>query len=676
MATAVRPLATTRTNAAPTAPATAALPTSPLDPADDQDARPPMPDPRADSALAALLRSTHPTYRAGVADWLTAERRLFGGAPALSELQPFAKESAADYAIRQRKATYAAFPHVLASTTTGHIVRHMPTPNYGTLGDVRPIDARTGPPTLAELIDYNCDGVGNDGTQWKAWWARITMEIHGPGLGWIYVEAPPGGSGTAITAADMRAGRRPYLVHFPPGQVPNHHVVDGRREWAIVRPELRRPRLDGGTFAGNDAAYGYLLLVRRGWDGFGDTFRRGGWWLFDADLAPVSTGDWARTKGEIPLFPYVYEASHGVRAPAGGDGVVLDRARSATATVSSIAVDEFGAVRDGATGDAVHRPVTSYPALARSGTLELGNVAVALMDAISERDYDARTGAKSGLTVMGVDPRGGLDENQNPIPNNFNDYVYSKDAQSVINPIPYSLADVGTNAAGQPMKQVVVPNIQDDATGVLPAEVYAKIVESKFVEAREIMARELTSAPDSSGASKAAGFAEGKSPRLALLSANLETAQNTALYFLELRAGATMPRGYVTLPRDYDLAPVLDTIDRALERLRIAQLDSPTLVVDLTMRSLDEDNLLPDDPAERAAVRAELTASASTPRATALETLLGASRADGGGPPVEPAPESRESPDPVAPPPRAPRRFVVDKGDGNPPTTITEEIDA
>lgn len=607
--------------------ATAVLPLAPTPTAFDEPtpapatpARPDLPDPRQHAALAALLTSTHPTYRAGVADWLTAERRLFGGSPALSELQPFSGETAADYAIRQRKATYVPFPKLQAAAQTGHLMRQLPMPNFGTLGEVRDRSARgTGTPSLAELIYYNCDGIGQDGTQWPAWWAKITEAVHGPGFQWIYVEQPSVADVRArlrspdgpITAEDVRAGLRPYLVAFPPGQVPNHHTIDGRREWAVVRIPMRAPRFSASGLEGNDGGLGYLLLVRRGWLGFGADFQRGGWWTFDAEMAPLATGDWQKTRGEIPLFLYPYEASEGLRAPAGGADVTIAASRP---------LGEELALTGALTSVARHAPLTSYPAIARSGTLEVGNVAIALMDAISERDYDAREAAASGLTVAGVDPD--VKPGQQ---NNFNDFAYSKGARSRLSPLPFSVFQNGTDAAGQPTYAAVIPTVTDDSTGAVPADVYEKLIASKFTEAREIMARELTSAPDASGASKAAGFAEGKSPRLALLAANLETAQNTALYFLELRAGAGEPRGYVTLPRDYDLAPVLDTIDAALERLQSSGLDSPTLRAELMLQSLEEEGRMPEDPNKRQAVIDEITASAQRPRTSALETLLGAS---------------------------------------------------
>jgi hypothetical protein len=608
----------------------------------------PLPDPAANPALRALLGSTHAVYRANVHDWLVAERRLFGGAPALSELQPFVGESAADYAIRQRKATYVPFPKLQAAAQTGHLLRQMPVPNYGTLGQPRERGAAAegdgGAPTLGELIHYNCDGVGADGTQWPAWWARVTEAIHGPGFGWIYVEAPDLGavrrrrptapaSDGVVDLDDVRAGLRPYLVHFTPGQVPNWHAAHGRLEWAVVRPPVRAPgfRDDGAgnpaAFVGNDGGTGYLLLVRRGWDAFGAEFRGGGWWTFDPEMRPLARGDWSRTGGEIPLFVYAYERSEGLIPPAGGAGVTLPRTADDLGIERPVAgVIETGGATGlaGLDGDAQHRPAVAYPAIARSGTLELGNVAVALMDALSERDFDAREAAASGLTVAGVDRNAGRDKDGRLIQNNFNDYAGAARFRARLRPLPYSVVDTGFDNNNRPTREVVVPTVTDDSMGAVPAEVYEKLVASKFAEARELMARELTSAPDSSGASKAAGFAEGKSPRLALLAANCETAQNTALYFLERRAGAARPTGFVTLPREYDLAPLLETIDRALQRLRDAGLTSPTLAVALVLQALDEDGLLAEmTDAERQAVEDELTASATAgPARTRLEELL------------------------------------------------------
>src|SRR6185312_11906367 len=96
------------------------------------------------------------------------------------------------YMRRQEAAIYVNFMDSLATDVVGHLFKQAPAPqvglDFGRLGKVRrkeDIDE----PTQAELIYYNTDGVGVDGSQWDSFWSTQLKLAMVTGFRWIFVEA-------------------------------------------------------------------------------------------------------------------------------------------------------------------------------------------------------------------------------------------------------------------------------------------------------------------------------------------------------------------------------------------------------------------------------------------------------------------------------------------------------
>jgi hypothetical protein len=340
-----------------------------------------------------FLDEKHPLFEEMYSTWEQNERRAEGGRAVLDELWRFDWETKYDKALeaapwylsafmprsevsvrdvipitspflpgehyrrRQESAVYTGFMESYAEELVGGLMRESPLPttglDFGTLGPVRrkrDIDK----PKLSELIYYNADGIGNDGSQWDTFWAtQIKAAMH-TGYRWILVESPRQAPRLQIRQLQ---GFRPYLIGFSSRDVTNYHYEEGQLAFACVRFLMRQPKLNTkGKLIGNTMDYGYYWMVRRGYDGFGDAFRGGGWWMYDPQKKFLRSGDWSRTNGEIPLVPLFYDRHPRI----------------------------FG------------RPATTM----------LGNADIALMNVSSAADFDAFDSAGSIQAVRGTTPDG------------------------------------------------------------------------------------------------------------------------------------------------------------------------------------------------------------------------------------------------------------------------------
>lgn len=529
-------------------------------------------------------RTATSTTRPEVLDPATGERLAV--AP---ELTPFKGEDTDHYAMRQAEAEYLPLPERHASILAGHLRRVAPAPNFGTMGEVRARADIRGAPSLAELFHYNADGIGADGSQYPAFCDGVQVRACATGLRWTLVEMPPPPAGRApdapVTARERAAGHRPYLVEFSPLRVPIWEYDRGRLDWAVARVPVGRAAMVDGVWTRPPETLGYYLFVRAGFAGLGDRFAAGGWWLFDGERQLVTQtvrrvagdgvvslipqdahGTWARTRGQIPLVPLLADDTPGT---------------------------------------------TDRPALGRSLTMELGQLAVGLMNRVSERDYNARQAAKSVKYLLGADPKNVAA---------FNLTAEMHESGAILIPV---VAYEAPNADGNGSKWIV-PQIYDSASGAVETGVYQTIIDSKLATAREIMVRQVSAGLDASGRSREAAFGEATSPLLARMAQRREGWENALIHFAELRAGATEPTGSVTYPTEFDLAPVVDDIDATLNTLRLAQLRSPTLEARLVRRAAEERGQLDDpDPAFAQTVETELAASAERGPVSPLAALLG-----------------------------------------------------
>jgi hypothetical protein len=477
-----------------------------------------------------FLKTEHPVYEANKVRWLTLERRLRGGHAVLDELTAFDWETglkASHLDDRKKQALYFNFADIFVRVVGGHLMRQAPPPDsklqFGNLGVVERSN-RSAPPSQAELVYYNTDGVGMDGSQWNPFWSTALGKSSACGFRWVMCESP---AVQPVTGQDEINGQRPYLLSLSPLSVTNWNFVDGQLEFAILRTTVRTPKLDEkGAMTGNKPVPRYLLMTRQGFEGFGIQFAGGGWWHFTAEGVQDTTsfGDWTSTGGLIPLWQLFWERDEG---------------------------DE------------------EKPEIARSGIFDLTQLAISYMNLSSAADYDAWDSAASLRFVLGASEAA------------FNLMASKILEGSKYVPVP--------SEADRP-----APTITDSSAGAVAAEVFNSIFERKRSEARELAARESSGSPDASGASKDAGFVDIKAPILTRLASELETAQNTAIFFLEKRFGYPNPMGYVQWPREFDLEPLIDDIEEQLQLEIRTGYHSPTLASRLMVDSARERRLIKD----------------------------------------------------------------------------------
>jgi hypothetical protein len=573
------------------------------------------------------LQDQHPLFKLREGEWRRNERRLRGGVSVLPELRRFDWETPCPsgtvgefsatldagelssglankdkvgtltkyqpgehYTMRQSQAMYVNFPDAFMAMLTGHLFRKRPTMDkglsFGSLGKIRPERVQANP-TNAELVFYNTDGVGNDGSQWDTFWADVTRWAGATGHRWVFTEASvlPG-----VTQRDVFEGKRPYLTHISPLDIYNWDFENGRLSWAIqnLPPKSAVLGSDGKLDRANSKRV--RLYVRKGFTGFdadGEIiFSGGGWWTFDSQgtvsAEPGDVGTWDGTKGAIPMWVHYYER---------------DKDR-----------------------------------MSRCATTELGNAAVAYMNLDSAASFDAWDAASSLQFLLGVDPQ-----------------AFEVAMEKILDGSKY----IPVPSSGEPGTTKVVPTVQDSSAGAVTADVFTKRMSAIRETVREVTGLEVSGTPNSSGASKDAGFGEGKAPRLALLASEVEASQNIAIFFLEQRFGSAAPQGSSTWTRDFDLAPVLDSIERLFDLQKTSGLMSPTMSAKLMMIAAKESGTL-TSAEDQATIESEFTTSAEA--VASEQTRMATINAEFGRGAGTPAPGSAA--DPSALPPKAPDQVI------------------
>lgn len=503
------------------------------------------------------LDTVNDVYQKNKEAWEREERRLHGGDAIIDELTQFDGESKDSFKARKNKASYVNFPKAHAGSVTGALSMHRPMPDkgldFGGLGPIRSRD-KIDTPSLAELLYYNVDGVGADGMEFPAWYDGVDERAQGTGHRWLMIESPD--TDGTVTFERAKTGARPYAVEFSPLDVTNWYFRRGQLQFAVIRAVTTEPNVTSGHFDAT-SSLGYYLLVRQGYDGLGAAFAKGGWWLFDSDKLSLGSGRWTRTQGQIPMWIHYGEKSIGTK---------------------------------------------NRPAISRSSTMELGQIAVSLMDTISARDYDFWDACASRVFFLGADVN---------IMTAIADQV---NRRSIYIGVPHIKDEKGELKPITPF---------DTSSGAVPAEVSSMIVEAKFAEAREQSFQQITSAPESSGESKKAGHAEQKAPALARRARYRQQSENTFIYFAELRFGVPSPKGFSIWPEDFDLTPLAEKIDLAFVTLRQSKLRSKTAETKMVTDALQERGVVNDE--NRGTVEAELGASfdQGEQRANAEASLFG-----------------------------------------------------
>lgn len=498
------------------------------------------------------LQEEHGVYKSHKERWKRNERRLRGGEAVLDELRPYEWEYAhhdeedtdailsamkrgnltEHYSRRQAEATYINFPDMYATAMTGFLMRKVPEAGsgltFGALGNVERTGRR---PSAAEMVFYNVDGAGVDGSQWDTWWMAVQRRAMATGHRWLFCDAPLEG---AENEQDWLDGRRPYLTEFSPLSVPMWYFEDGHLAFAVVKEFRPAPLVKNGQLTGMDPQkQHYMLMVREGVEVLGDEFAGGGWWLFDPDTKKVEVngeevkGDWESTGGEIPLWAHYYDRDKG--GP-------------------------------------------SFPAFSRSGLTELGQLAVSYMNLSSAWDFDIWDAAGSVQLLLGVTQTA------------FNIATGMLSRGNKMAPVPKD-DDSGT-----------VPDVYDASQGAVSSQVFTARLEMKHAEASRLAAMESIGTPDASGESKKAGFADLKSPRLALMASEIEQSQNTAIHFLEQRfTGTDTPSGEVKWDREFELMSMVEEVREIFELEALSRVRSQTVAVEGMLKALRDRNFIPND---------------------------------------------------------------------------------
>lgn len=485
----------------------------------------------------------HPAYVANIDLWMQNESRMAGGDEVLDELTHFdwEEENGSHYQERQNNAVYHNFPDRFASGLVGHMMRQAPqvgnTLNFGTLGKVRrkkDVDE----PSRAELVYYNTDGIGNDGSQWNPFWTRAMKGAFPCGFIWILAENP---EEKAASREDEINGIRPFLTEYSPTVVPNWEFEKGQLAFAVILRSRRVIQADGNGVIEISDKKEYLVLVRKGYERLGSTFKNGGWFVFDSEGALTdSIGDFKKTKGEIPMSALFYERV---------------------------------------------RPTAKRPAVARPAVSEIGAAAISYMNISSAADFEVWDGAGTVKAVEGVDEEG------------FNLFIAKIKAGNRYSPLKNNKETGKT------------PSVSDMSADQGQSNIFDIDLKRKKQDVAELMLNEIQTAPYASGTSKRVSFTDTRSPRLALLAAELETAQNAMIRFLELMFGARKPSGSTEWEREFDL---MDAGAAALQFFEIEDLSgykSPTAGAKVMMMAVKVLGIAGDDE-QRTKIESEYLASA------------------------------------------------------------------
>jgi hypothetical protein len=489
-----------------------------------------------------FLSQKHPAYIAQIDQWTRNIRRFQGGQAVFQELIRFDWETrnGDHYVGRQRQATYLNFPERFASTIVGQMMVESPLPNFGTLGEVRR-ERDVNNPTPAEQLWYNVDGVGQDGSQWVPWWTYVAKKAVNTGVEWLYVESP---KEAPKSQEEEQSGKRPFFRNFGAPAVTNWHFENGSLAFAVIQRRRRRPGADkNGNVIGNRGDKEYLFFCREGYDAFdaaGLPFSAGGWFLFDEQYEFLNFGLWTPTNGEIPMVPLYY-----------------DRLKSDDGDFS----------------------------LARSGTTELGNAAVAYMNIASAADYDAWDSGQSIQALAGVDEEG------------YKLFVDALAKGSKFAPL------IRNEQSGQN------PTVTDLSMGEIIAQVFDIRLKAKREEALELMLDEVKRGPDTSGDSLDATFASTRAPRLALFAGEIETAQNAMIRWTEMGWGNAAPKGEVKWKRKFRLIDPMSAAREFYETANLSKVRSATLDADVMMQAAESRGFVLNDE-KGATIRSEFEASA------------------------------------------------------------------
>ncbi|HET7321164.1 MAG TPA: hypothetical protein VFI96_01635, partial [Longimicrobiaceae bacterium] len=447
------------------------------------------------------------------------------------------------YTQRQNEAVYPGFGEAFLRTLIGHVLKDRPEADQGLQMGTMGDVKRAEGVAEPSQAEQVFYNVNGTGGDGQQLWQWVASVFQRAGATGLRWVLTEVPPGLSASRQDELNGHRPYAVEFSPRAVTNWKFTRGQLQWCVVKIRSDTRRVVEGRMEGDANEEGYYLLVRAGVTELGEAFRQGGWWKFDKD------------KNLVPDATGTWAKTRG-EIPM------------------SLAVWEW---ETDPVGD------EALP-LARSATTALDNKSVAYMNKVSAWESNMQRGAGGPTFILGVD------------------------SQSW--PIAREQWMEGASLLGVPASdggKGAVPSVAFSGAAVVSAEAFGALLDRMTAEAERMMVQQATSAPESSGASKNAGFTESKAPRLTMLAENIESFLNTMLRFFELRFGHANPGAYVQMPRDFDLSPVEDDIRDFFDTFRRSQLRSATLETEAALKLGEAKGLVSDE--NRNAVRAELAES-------------------------------------------------------------------
>lgn len=516
-----------------------------------------------------FLSWTNSIFDAWYDEWSANERRLSAGFDVLEELARWDYEKddspIGSYATRKSRAVFVPYPSMMTTAFVGGLQREKPEPgnglDFGTLGDPKV-------PSPAQDVMNSVDrAVG--GASWDTFWANTETKAMATGHVWITCDAPiwrkwaldnDRNPDIKPNREDERNGFRPYLMRLSPLQVPDWHYDEYGVLQYLRWTSSRRAFKDGKT----STVVRHHLMVRRGCTIFGEPFSGGGTWLFEDDeLVLGDDGKPVRAEyptREIPCFPHFAcrdESPHHAKPTKSASEIV----RTKVSEERIRAGDQYNVVGIRGSAFAAPRPRMSRPLLT-----EIGQLAVQQMDTGSSAHNDVQVSGQRKLYVAGGDK------------NTSKSISEQTDAGSLVVVVP---APPGTR-----------PSIHDTGS-VTSAKSQTERQRYLDEQAREIMMPEATSAPQSSGESKKAGYREGKAPTLALMADELETSQTSGVHLLERGYNRLLeqPTGKVKWSGDFDLEPLVKDIEQAFDMMGTAGARSAKLTGHLVRSYLDQKGL-------------------------------------------------------------------------------------
>lgn len=504
-----------------------------------------------------FLSEKHPIHKAYHDEWQRRERLLRGGNDVIvQELVRFENETENGDSIRSRQAqaVYPAFGDAFLRTLVGHVLKDRPDADAGlVMGKMGRIKREEGAGEPSQAEQVYYNVNGTGGDGQQLWQWVSSVFQRAGATGMRWVLVEAPTTRPG-TRADELAGQRPYAVEFSPRAVTNWKFERGQLQWCVIRIFQDTRKVVGGRMEGAASEEGYYLLVRRGVAELGDQFSRGGWWKFDKDRNPVADANGTWDKTQGEI-------------------------------PMALAVWEWE----------TEGVVTDDPLpLARSGTFALDNLSVAYMNAVSAWRHNMWRSAGGPTFLLGVDGA------------SWQIAVEQWNAGATLMGVPATQGGEG-----------VAPTVAHSGAAAVSAESFGALLLHMTAEAERLMVQEATSTPDSSGRSKEAGFTESKAPRLTMLAENIESFLNTLLRYFELRFGATRPGAYVTMPREFDLAPIEEDIRQFFETFRLSELRSATLESEAMLQLAESKGLVTD--ASRETIRSELVESARASAAGAAQ---------------------------------------------------------